>query len=552
MHNNCVKVWCENIGSEVLVEAGTSLERLLDILPLDRECFISAYVNNRSKDLNYIIYSPITVNFIDASHFEGARVYGRTVCFLLFKAVRDLFPSQRLYIKQSIKQGYYFDIEDHHSTTDQAERIEHRMRELVAAHLPIRREKARFEQAIDLFRAEGLDDKLELLESRRHLYVSINRMADVSGYFYGTMAVNTSYIDLFGIKPLEEGYYLGLPKFEDPCEIDLSIDVDKMFKVFQRHKQWNSIIDISTIGKLNGVVQRGEASELVKIGEALHEKEFSALADTVVDAHHKGVQLVLISGPSSSGKTTFSKRLMIQLKVLGLKPVTISIDDYFVPRDRTPLDEQGRKDYESIRAVDVDQFNSDVNGLLRGEEVSVPTYDFISGSRKEGQTLQLGERSILIVEGIHALNPLLSQDIAPQRIYRIYASALTSISMDNLSRIGTTDNRLLRRMVRDSKYRNRSALETLQQWGAVRRGEERNIFPYQDNADYMFNTALFFELAILKRHALPLLHSVPDTTPEYSEARRLIDMLDYISSIEESELPPTSILREFVGGGSFS
>ncbi len=552
MQTQTIDVWCENNSQKLTINVGTTPQQILELVDIDnKDMVISAYLNNRSKDLATPIYKPMRLRYITRSHFEGAKVYGRTMVLVLFKACRDLLPNNRLRVKHSIKEGYYFEIDDTKGDSKVATMLKDRINELIDAAIPITREKVHYKEAIELFKGEGLDDKIELIESRPTLYATINRIDNVVGYLYGTLAINTSYLDKFDILPLKDGFYMALPSSTNPDKIDTCYEPDKMFELFAKYKGWNDIIDISTIGKLNQCVENGGAKSLIQMAEAMQENEFFNLAQNVHKAHKQGVQLVLIAGPSSSGKTTFSKRLMVQLKVMGLVPMTISIDDYFIDRDKTPLNEFGRPDYESLRSVDVDSFNKDLSALMRGERVTLARYDFIEGKRTKGDSHQINERTILIVEGIHALNPELTKDIEAKLRYSIYASALTTISMDNLARIGTTDNRLLRRMVRDHNFRGNSALKTLKAWGEVRRGESINIFPYQEMADYMFNTALLYELAVLKSHVVPLLKSVPDTEPEYSEARRLLGILYSIEEINDEFIPPTSILREFIGGSSF-
>ncbi len=547
-----VKITCLNNGSEVLVGKGSSLGDILASLSLQNDYpFIAAYVNNKSKDLNYSVYEPKQVRFIDATHFEGARVYQRTLFFMLYKAVSDLFPESVLRIEHSIGRGFYFVVDGIECDDKAAQRIKERMGELVKADLPIAREVIERKEAEELYAKKS--DKLALLNTRSHLYVTINTMADVHGYFYGTLAPSTSHVPLFDIRRFHDGFLLCVPKRENPKELDIFGRSDKMYDVFKKHKQWLKVIDISNIGLLNSKIIEGRSSEIIKIGEALQQRLFTELSDSILERHRNGMRLVLISGPSSSGKTTSSYRLNIELRVFGLEPVVLSMDNYFVDREKTPLDSKGKHDFESLDAVDLELFNDNLARLVAGEEVEIPKFDFMKGKRYyDGTKVKLSPDSIIIVEGIHVLNPVIAADIPADKKFKIYVSALTTVSMDNLSRISTTDNRLLRRIVRDSRYRNHTALETLRRWGSVRRGEERNIFPYQEEADYMLNSALIYELSILKRYAEPLLLEVPDTEEEYSEARRLLRMLDFFMPLDDKEVPPTSVLREFIGGSSFN
>lgn len=550
-----VKVVCENDRSEIIINKGATPEDVLHMLHLRNEHpFIAVYVNNRLRELYYQLYKPVTLRFIDVTHFEGMRIYQRTLFFILLKAVRDLYPGGTLRIEHSVARGFYGSVSGiGEMTAEVIAALRERMREIVRQDIPIVFEEVPIKEAIRLFREQGFEDKVTLLETRPHLYVNIYRLADVAGYFYGVLAPSTGYVTLFDIERYYRGFYLAVPKRDDPRQLEEMIPHEKMFGVFSQYHQWMEIMKISTIGSLNRMILEGGSSELIKIGEALQEKRLAAIADKICHKHlREGIKLVLISGPSSSGKTTFGKRLGIQLRVLGLKPIMLSMDNYFVNRGDTPKDEKGRPDYESLEAVDVKLLNDNLLALFRGEEVEVPKFDFHEGKRYyDGEKLRMDDKSLLIIEGIHGLNPALTPLVDDGSKFRVYVSALTSISMDNTSRIHTTDNRLLRRMVRDARYRNRSALDTLRGWGSVRRGEEKHIFPYQEQADEMFNSALFFELSILKSYAEPLLMNVPDTEPEYGEASRLLKLLDFFAPIDAAEVPPTSIIREFIGGSSF-
>ncbi len=551
-----VKVICENTGKSLFVEMGKNLQDVLNMLSLNNsQPFLAAYVNNTLWELGYRVFSPVSIRFIDITHFEGMRVYQRTLFFVLNKAVVDLFPGHALKIKHSVAKGFYCEIEGMENLPAEAvERIKVRMQELIAQNIPIVGQRMLREEAEELYRQFGFSDKISLMETRPHLYVMVDTLADLPGFFYGALAPSTGFIHLFDVRKYFDGFYLAIPQRTDPTQLEKMIPQTKMFDIFHEYKDWVDILSVSTIGALNEKIIGGKASELIKIAESFHEKKLGNIADTIHEKHHKdGVKLILVSGPSSSGKTTFSMRLDIQLRILGLQPVMVSLDNYFVDRDKTPLDEAGEHDYEALEALDLSKFNADLIELLGGKEVSMPRYDFIQGACVPNSfRLQLNERSVLIVEGIHALNPELTASVDAAHKFGIYISALTTLSMDNTTRISTTDTRLIRRMVRDNRFRNNNATATIRRWQSVRRGEDKHIFPYQEQADVMFNSALFYELSVLKNYAEPLLHEVPDIVPEYGEARRLLSFLDHFIPVSDQELPPTSILREFVGGSSFA
>ena len=550
-----IKVICENPASSVKVEMGTSLLDIVSKLHAENgHPYLAAYVNNRIKELNYKVYTPITIRFVDITGFEGYRVYQRTVSFILHKAVRELFPDRRFYIRHSLGDGFYCEIEgENEVAAETCEKISAAMRRIVDADIPITRERALSSDVRELYRTYGFDDKTELLDTRPRLYCDLYRLDDLVGYFYGALAPSTGYVRLFEIHPYYNGFYLALPKRSDPTKIAPNVRLNKMFDIFRQYKSWVDIMGVPTVGSLNAKVLGGDASELIKIAEAVHEKHISIIADNIAEANaSKGVRLVLVSGPSSSGKTTFSKRLGIQLRVLGLHPVLISLDDYFVEREKTPRDENGEYDYEALEAIDLAQLNDHLRRLSAGESVAIPRYDFITGKRQWYENpLRLGERSILIMEGIHGLNPHLTPSIPDELKFRIYVSCFTSVAMDNLSRIPTTDNRLLRRITRDYAARGNNACATIARWPSVRRGEEKHIFPYQENADVMFNSSLFYEISVLRPFVEPILREVPDTVPEYGEASRLLKFLDNFIPVKPDEIPPTSLLREFIGGSSF-
>ena len=555
--NDTVRIVCENTGRSLFVNRGTSLLQIAEILSLgEREDrpFLAAYVNNRLKELDFAVYSPVSIRYVDITHFEGMRVYQRTLFFVLQKAVYDLFPERKLHIKHSVAKGFYCEIEGMEDLSDeQIVRIKERMRAIVAQDLPIVRQKVTSAEAEAMYEALGLDDKIALLRTRPHLYVTVYSMADLVGYFYGALAVSTGYVSRFDLHPYYKGFRMALPQRTDPTKLEELVPQDKMFEVFSEYTRWVDVIGVANIGSLNARILEGGGSDLIRIAEALHEKALGNLADRIYERHRDGgARIVLISGPSSSGKTTFAKRLGIQLSILGMRPVLVSLDDYFVDREKTPLDEDGEYDYEALEAIDVGRFNDDLAALLAGREVGMPRYNFITGkSEPNHRTLRMDERSVLLIEGIHGLNPRLTPQIDAAMKFKVYVSALTSIAMDDLNRIATTDNRLIRRIVRDHRTRGNSATATLRRWESVRRGEDKNIFPNQEQADVVFNSSLFYELAVLKDCVWPLLREVPDTEPEFGEARRLLKFLDHFTSLDGKEIPPTSILREFIGGSSF-
>ena len=409
-------------------------------------------------------------------------------------------------------------------------------------------------EAAELYKQFGLEDKVALLETRHHLYVTVYMLADLPGFFYGALCPSTKMISLFDIEPFYKGIYIRVPSNNDPTQLEQMVPQDKMFEIISLHKQWSEILGVANIGSLNKIILENKSKELIQIAEALQEKVCANVADMIFDKYNQeGSRIILLSGPSSSGKTTTSKRIAVQLSVLGFEPMVISLDDYFLNRECTPRDENGEYDFEALEALDIEQFNKDLLALLDGEEVNIPTYDFVTGSRvmNPEKRLRLKSRSMLIIEGIHALNPSLTPHIKDTQKFKIYVSALTSIAMDNMNRIATTDNRLLRRMVRDNAYRGTSAVDTIKRWQSVRRGEDKHIFPYQEQADVVINSAMIYELCVLKRYAETILHEVPDSVPEFGEANRLLKFLEHFAPIDSDFIPPTSVLREFIGGSSF-
>lgn len=522
---------------------------------------IVAYVNNRIKELNYRLFSAATIRFVDITSFAGMRAYQRTISIVLQCAVEELMPHLTLHIRHSMgSNGLYCELERRsdnqieYLTPEDVCGIERRMREIVVAALPITRQKLPTEEVRRLYEQRGYFDKVALLVTRPRLYSEIYRLRDAIGYFYGALAPSTSYVEKFEVEPYYRGLYLGLPRRDAPNQLSVSPHQSKMFEVFQLHQRWVDIMGVQDVGALNAKILNGDSSEMIKLAEALAERGLALAADQIVEAHKsRGVKMVLLAGPSSSGKTTTAKRVGVQLQVLGYSPVLISLDDYFVDRELTPKDENGEYDFEALEAIDIVRFNNNLNSLFAGESVDIPRYDFITGkSRMHTKPLQLKENSILIVEGIHGLNPRLTSEVADNHIFRLYASCFTTIAMDDTSRIASVDNRLLRRLTRDYAQRGADALRTLKMWSSVRRGEERHIFPYQENADWMINTAQFCEIPVLRPYVEKILREVPNTGEEYDEAVRLLKFLDNFLVIEPTEIPPTSTLREFIGGGSFT
>ena len=541
--------------SQIEVAMGTSLSELCEQLGIKcKYPVLAAYVNNRIKELGYKIYTPVTVRFVDITHFVGYRVYQRTASFVAQKAVRELYPECEFHIRHSLSDGFYCEIEGESELTQHdCDKIAAAMQRIVDADYPITRSRELTSDVLRIYEEEGYTDKTELLTTRPRLYSNICRMDNMVGYFYGALAPSSGYVTSFALAPYYNGFYLALPQRSNPDNIQTEVNRDKMFDVFHEYQEWVRIMGVPTVGSLNKKVLDGDSSELIKIAEAFHEKKISQVADAIYEANTtRGARFIMISGPSSSGKTTTAKRLGIQLHVLGLKPVLISLDDYFVEREKTPRDENGEYDYEALEAIDLAQLNDHLCRLSAGESVAIPRYDFITGKRQWHENpLKLDERSVLIMEGIHALNPNLTPSISEDAKFKIYISCFTSVAMDNLSRIPTSDNRMLRRITRDYATRGNNAYATLARWGSVRRGEEKHIFPYQENADIMLNTSLFYEIAVLRPFVEPILREVPDTVPEYAEAVRMLKFLDNFTVIKPDEIPPTSILREFIGGSSF-
>ena len=547
-----VKILCRNNGATIEVPAGSTLEDIYAKLGLEMKFGpISAHVNNKVEGMHYRVYASKDVEFLDITSSSGSRAYTRSLFFVLCKAAHALFKPCKVAIDIPVSNGYYVNLNIGRPVTiEDAGAIRRKMKEIIDAAIPIHRHETSTQEAIQLFDSLHNRSKVKLLKSTGKLYTIYYDIDGYVDYYYGSLLTNTSQLYLFGVEKYFDGLLLRLPSREHPDELGEMTHQDKMFGIFKEHHQWQDILGLRTVGDLNEAILTGRSSQLIQIGEALQEKKISKIADEI--AMRKGIKMVLIAGPSSSGKTTTCKRLSVQLAVNGIKPIGISLDDYFLDRDLTPRDEKGEYDFEHLHALNLPLFNEQLNALFRGEEVELPRYDFTSGkSKKSGKKLKLHDDEILVVEGIHALNPELTAQIPQEQIFRVYASALTTILLDNHNYIPTTDNRLLRRIIRDHKYRGVSALETIRRWSSVRAGENKWIFPYQENADAMFNTAMLFELAVIKSQAETLLEQVPEDCDEYAEAYRLLKFLKYFKPIPETQIPPTSLLREFLGGSSF-
>ena len=547
-----IQIRCKNNKKSQKVEIGSTLFDIFSAFGLQMEYGpVSCKVNNKVEGLHYRVYNNKDVEFLDMTSPSGSRAYTRTLFFVLCKAVQDLYPAHDVIIDIPVSNGFYVDVRFGRPTTDEdVDKIRQRMQEIIDAKMPIRRYMVPTEEAIALFEEKGDVEKVKLLKTSGSIYTTYYKIGEYVDFYYGTLLTNTSELYLFGLEKYYDGMLLRIPSVKDPSVLGELTKQDKMFEIFKEHHRWQDILGIRTVGDFNQAVDAGFTTDIINISEALQEKKIAKIAEDI--ANRKGVKLVLLAGPSSSGKTTSCKRLSIQLAVNGLKPLQISLDDYFVDREKTPKDANGEYDYESIYALDLQLINDQFNALFRGEEVELPKYDFQTGkSKKSGKKLKMNDNNVLVVEGIHALNPELTSQIPNEQIFRVYASALTTILLDNHNYIPTTDNRLLRRIIRDYKYRGVSAQETIHRWPSVRAGENKWIFPFQENADAMLNTAMLYELAVIKTQAEPLLQQVPENCEEYAEAYRLLKFLKYFKGIPYNNLPPTSLLREFLGGSSF-
>lgn len=547
-----IQIRCKNNKKSQKVEIGSTLFDVFSSFDLKMTHGpVSARVNNKVEGMHYRVYNSKDVEFLDMNSASGSRAYTRTLFFVLCKAVQDIYPNTDVVIDIPVSNGFYVDIRLGRPVVDEDVNIlRRRMQEIIDSKMPIRRFTVPTEVAIALFQEKGDVEKVKLLRTSGSIYTTYYKIGEYVDYYYGTLVTNTSQLYLFGLEKYYDGMLLRIPSVSNPDVLGEMTRQDKMFDIFKEHHRWQEILGIRTVGDFNQAIDAGHATDIINISEALQEKKLAKIAEEI--ASREGVKLVLLAGPSSSGKTTSCKRLSIQLAVNGLKPLQISLDDYFVDRDKTPKDENGEFDFESIYALNLDLLNEQFNALFRGEEVELPKYDFPSGkSVKSGKKLKLEPNNVLVVEGIHALNPELTAHVPEEQIFRVYASALTTILLDNHNYIPTTDNRLLRRIIRDYKYRGVSAQETIRRWPSVRAGENRWIFPFQENADAMLNTAMLYELSVLKMQAEPLLQQVPENCEEFAEAYRLLKFLKYFKGIPYNNLPPTSLLREFLGGSSF-
>lgn len=549
-----VDVFCKNDEKTYSFEKGTSLREIYESLNLELPYLVvSGKVNNKTESLNYRIYRPKTVEFVDISDSSGMRTYVRSLCFVLAKAVYEILPGVQINIEHPISKGYYCVIVGQDGVSQEiVDKIKSRMQEIIAGDFPFEAVEALTHEVVATFRKYGFEDKALLLETQQELYSKYYKMDGYVDYFYGSLVPSSGYLHLFDLQKYNGGLLLRIPNRERPIDLEPIVHQQKMSAVYKEQLRFLNIIGLDNVGDLNKAICDKKLASVINVSEAYQEKMIAKTAEEIAQRFDDGVRIVLISGPSSSGKTTFRKRLEVQLYVNCIKPLGISLDDYFVDREHTPVDKNGNFDFESLYAIDIEQFNADLNALLKGETVSIPTFNFTTGKQeKKGNFLKMQEDNVLVIEGIHGLNPLLTPQIADEKKFLIYVSALTTISLDNHNWISTTDNRLIRRIVRDYRYRNYSAIDTISRWPSVRAGEEEWIFPYQENADVMFNSAMLYEFAALRRYAEPILYKVPKNAPEYAEAYRLLRFLSYFNFINDKDLPPTSLLREFMGGSSF-
>ena len=552
-----LQICCKNNNISKEFPVGSTLLEIYQGLNLDFPYqVVSAKVNNRSEGLNFRVYNNKDVEFLDVRDPSGMRTYVRSLCFILYKAVRELFPQGKLYVEHPVSKGYFCNLRiGRPIELADVTAIKQRMQEIIAQDIPFHRTECHTTEAVRIFSEQGMNDKVKLLETSGSLYTYYYTLDDTIDYYYGNLLPSTGFIYLFDLVKYYDGLLLRIPNKTEPTKLDEMVKQEKMLDIFKEHLRWNHIMGLSNVGDFNRVCQEGAATDLIKMAEALQEKKIAQIADEIYNRCRDNSphgRLVLIAGPSSSGKSSFSKSLSVQLMTNGLRPYPISLDDYFVDREKTPRDANGNYDYESLYALDLQLFNDQLQALLRGEEVELPRFNFTAGKQEfRGEKLRIDKNMVLILEGIHALNPELTPQIPDENKFKIYVSALTTISLDDHNWIPTTDNRLLRRIIRDYNYRGCSAQETISRWPSVRAGEDKWIFPYQENADVMFNSALLFEFAVLRYHAEPILNSVPRNCPEYAEAYRLLKFIKYFIPVQDKEIPPTSLLREFLGGSSF-
>jgi len=547
-----VRVRCKNTDSVLDVRVGSTLaEVYAQSGVVMQHGPINAHVNNKEEGMHYRVYKPKDVEFLDMGDASARRTYTRTLFFVLSKAAHELWPDCTVVIDIPVSNGYYVDLRlDRPVTPDDVHELRQRMQDVIAADLPVHRHETTAEEAIRMFTESRSFSKVKLLTGLGTLYTTYYDIDGYQDYYYGSMLTSTGQLYLFGLELYYDGLLLRIPSAENPDKLGAFVRQDKMFEIFKEHHRWQDILGLRTVGDLNEAVRQGRTRDLILLGEALQEKKISQIADEI--AARRAIRMVLIAGPSSSGKTTTCRRLSVQLAVNGIRPVPISLDDYFLDREQCPRDDNGDYDFEHLQALNIPLLNEQMNALFRGEEVELPRYNFQTGrSEWSGQRLQLKAGDVLVVEGIHALDPELTPQIPDYQKYCVYASALTTMLLDNHNYIPTTDNRLLRRIIRDYKYRGTSAEQTILRWPSVRRGENRWIFPFQEQADAMFNTAMLFELAVIRQQALALLERVPESSPAYAEAYRLAKFLYYIDPITEDQIPANSLLREFLGGSTF-
>lgn len=552
---NTVEIFCENTQEKRSYPLGTQLLDIYKDMQLKLKYpAIVAKVNNVTRDLKFKVYNPKRVSFISYDTPSGMRAYVRSLSFILCKAVHELYEGVELRIEHPISKGYYCKLLglNREVTQQDVEKIKQKMYRTIEQDIPFLMKSVPSDEAINYFESKKAYDVSKLLQSLGQFYTKIYELDGEWDRFLGPLVPSTGYIKIFDIKLYHDGLFLQVPNRTNPDRLEDFFYQEKLFDSFSEYTEWNGIMGLGNIGEMNAIVkQKEKISSIIKVAEALQEKKIIKIADAVCGRGK--VKLALIAGPSSSGKTTFSKRLSVQLAINGIHPIPLSMDNYFVPRTQTPRDENGEYDFESIYAVDLELFNKQVNQLMNGEEVEIPYYNFETGEREyRGEKLKLGANGMLVIEGIHALNPMLTEKIDKNKIFRIYVSALTTISVDNHNWIPTTDNRLLRRIIRDYKYRGYSAIETISRWAKVMEGEQKWIFPYQENADMTFNSALIFELCVLKKFVQPLLSNVPENSPVYQEVSRLKNFLNQFSVVHEEEIPLTSLLREFLGGSTFN
>lgn len=549
-----VEIFCKNNGTIKEYLLGTSLLEICNDLKVKTENRVcGAVANNQVRELSFCVVKPKQIEFFDITHPDGNRLYIRSLIFLFYAAMKEVFPNAGICIQNSISNGYFFELNgfDRAVNDTDVSVITQEMKSLISKDIPFVKKEMLTSDAVQLLKQQGLNDKALLFEQRGSLYSSLYFLNDLANYFYGHLLPSTGYITNFGLIPYYNGLLLQTPKSKNLEKLHKITERKKLFGIFQEQKEWAEILNVSTIGKLNRFTMKKLGGEVIKVSEALHEKKIAEIAN-MIHARNGELKIVLVSGPSASGKTTFTKRLGVQLIVNGLRPIQISLNDYFVDREHTPVDEFGEYDFEALEAIDVEFFNRQLNDLLEGKEIDLPTFDFQTGQRRfTGKKLKLRQGDILLVEGIHGMNPGLLPHIDKKFTFNIFISALTQISFDRHTHISTADNRLLRRMIRDNNYRGYPAWETIKRWPSVRRGEEKNIFPHQENADVMFNSATLYELAVLKKYAEPILKQVAENQPEYMEAIRLLRFLSWFKQIDDAEIPPTSLLREFLGGSSF-